>query len=349
MANLIFLAVLATVLINLLGWGFKYLPGERWQMLAVVPVRKKGESGWHGANLTYYGFFIATSQLISLVLLFILLGAMGVSLFGVASAVLLVLFFSLPAARLVAMVVEQKRHTFTVGGASFVGIVAAPWCIIAVNRFLSGVEEPLPIIPVLAAMSIGYTLGEGLGRLGCISYGCCYGKPVKACPRWMQIIFKRTGLIFHGQLKKVAYEGQLAGERLVPIQAITCLLYTGGAIIGTALFLRGYYTAALLFTIILTQLWRVLSEIFRADFRGFGKITVYQKMGVLSVLYVFVMTKFLHAGPYVTPAIIDGLHLVWQPSVILGLQLLWMIFFIYFGRSTVTSSSISFELLRERI
>lgn len=349
MENTIFLVVFGVILINFLGWGFKYLPGERWQMLAVVPVRKTEELGWLGANLTYYGFFIATSQLISLLLLLVLLGAMKISLAATAVSVLLVLCCSLPAARLVAMLVEKKRHTFTIGGASFVGILAAPWCIMLVNRFVEGSEYYLPVIPVLAAMSIAYTLGEGLGRLGCISYGCCYGKPLTDCPAWVQTIFKRTGLIFYGQLKKVSYEAQLDGERLIPIQAITCLLYTCGAIGASAMFLRGHFTAALLLTICFTQQWRIVSEFFRADFRGFGKISVYQKMGMLSVLYITVMTLFVHSGNYETPVISNGLAVVWQPSVILGLQLLWFIFFIYFGRSTVTSSSISFRLVKERV
>lgn len=349
MGNLIFLAVLGIILFNFLGAGFRHLPDERWQMLAVVPVRKVGELGWHGANLTYYGFFIATSQLLSLLLLLILLGAMNISLIATAASVLLVLCLSLPAARLVAMVVEKKRHTFTIGGASFVGIIAAPWCIMLVNKIADSPDSFLPTIPVLAAMSIAYTLGEGLGRLGCISYGCCYGKPLEDCPGWMQYLFQRTGLIFHGQLKKVSYEAQLDGERLVPIQAITCIMYSCGALAGSAMFLNGYYTAALIFTIALTQLWRILSETFRADFRGFGKISAYQKMGMVSVLYMAIITFFIHTGSYSLPSITDGLAVVWQPAVILGLQLLWFVFFIYFGRSTVTTSSISFELLKERI
>lgn len=349
MENLLFIVVLTVFLVNFLGWGFKHLPGERWQMLAVVPVRKIDELGWLGANLTYYGFFIATSQLISLLLLLILLGAMNISLTAMAASVLLVLCFSLPAARVVARIVEKKNHTFTIGGASFVGIVVAPWAIMVVNEILGKAEYHLPVIPVMAAMSIGYTLGEGLGRLGCISYGCCYGKALKDCPNWAQYLFKRTGLIFHGSLKKVSYEANLDGERLVPIQAITCLLYTAGALAGSAMFLEGYYIASLLLTIGLTQLWRIISEFFRADFRGFGKISAYQKMGVISVFYVIVVTFLLPAEKHTAPQLMHGLQTVWQPAVILGLQVLWFVFFIFFGRSTVTSSSISFTLQKERI
>ena len=99
-------------------------------------------------------------------------------------------------------------------------------------------------------------------------------------------MFARASFIFYGSTKKVAYEAQLAGEKLIPIQAITCVLYTLGALIGSYLFLIGLFTPALLFTIALTQLWRILSETMRADFRGFGNISAYQKMGMMSV-YVY--------------------------------------------------------------
>jgi len=349
MNDLLFLAGLGFILAHLFGWGFKNLPGERWQMLAVVPLRKGGDDHWLGSNLTYYGFFIATSQLISLTLLLILLGAMGLSLPGTMLAILVILACCIPAARLIAMLVEKKRHTFTIGGASFVGIILAPWAIQFSNSILNLDDFQLPIIPVLAAMAIAYTLGEGLGRLGCISYGCCYGKPLKECNKTMQWLFGRINFIFYGSTKKVVYEAQLAGEKLIPIQAITCVLYTIGALIGSYLFLVGMFTPALIFTIALTQLWRILSETLRADFRGFGNISMYQKMGMISVLYILGVIFFVHAAPYADPEITDGIGVLWNPAVILGLQLLWLVFFFTFGRSTVTTSTISFALIRKHI
>jgi prolipoprotein diacylglyceryltransferase len=349
MNDLLFLSGLGFILAHLLGWGFKHLPGERWQMLAVVPLRKEGENFWQGSNLTYYGFFIATSQLIALTLLLILLGAMGLSLPGTLLAILLILACCIPAARLIAIFVEKKRHTFTIGGASFVGILLAPWAIQLSSSLLHLKEAQLPVVPALAAMAIAYTLGEGLGRLGCISYGCCYGKRLKECNRMQQWLFGRICFIFYGSTKKVVYEGQLAGEKLIPIQAITCVLYTLGALIGSYLFLVGMFTAALIFTIALTQLWRILSETMRADFRGFGNITMYQKMGMISVLYILGTIFWVHAAPYSDPEIIDGIGVLWDPAIILGLQFLWLVFFVTFGRSTVTTSTISFAIIRKHI
>ena len=60
-------------------------------------------------------------------------------------------------------------NTFTVGGASFVGIILAPLIVWMFNVTL---DKSIPIVPFLAAVSIAYALGEGVGRLACISFGC---------------------------------------------------------------------------------------------------------------------------------------------------------------------------------
>ncbi|MFN2353095.1 MAG: prolipoprotein diacylglyceryl transferase family protein [Desulfopila sp.] len=350
MHDIFFLTGFGLLLMALLAWAFKHLPGERWQMLAVVPLRKNEANVWHGTNLTYYGFFIATSQLLSFALLLILLQAIHVTISGAILATLVVLAFCLPAARLVAIIVEKKRHTFTIGGASFVGVIIAPWAIFATSRVMASYTEThMPMIPLLAALSIAYTLGEGLGRLGCISYGCCYGKPIQDSGRLLRFVFAKINFIFDGDNKKVSYEAQLNGKKLIPIQAITCVLYTCGALVGAWLFLQGSFTEALLLTMMLTQLWRIFSETLRADFRGFSKISTYQKMGVISVLYIVGISFAVPVPQIEEPSITQGIKILWNPGVIIGLQLLWAIFFYTFGRSTVTSSQVSFALIRENI
>ena len=52
MADIIFLLGTGLLLSLLLTWGFRHLPGERWQMLAVVPRHKTGDQLWQGMNLT---------------------------------------------------------------------------------------------------------------------------------------------------------------------------------------------------------------------------------------------------------------------------------------------------------
>lgn len=350
MTDMIFLAAIGLLLFTLLFWGFRHLPGERWQMLAVIPVRKTDGQLWQGTNLTYYGFFIATSQLLSLALLLVLLGAMDISLPGTLVATGMVLLVSVPAARIVAILVEKKRHTFTIGGASFVGMIIAPFCIVAAREMLSGfITCYLPLIPVMAAMAIAYTLGEGLGRLGCLSFGCCYGKPLKDCSHPIQKIFTRTATVFHGHIKKAAYESRLCGEPLVPVQAITCIIFTMTALIGCGLFLREHSTVALVLCITITQVWRYVSETMRADFRGFGKLSVYQKMSGLAVLYIWGVALIPQTDILNHPEIIKGINQLWHPGVIIGLQLAWLVFFLFFGRSTVTGSTVSFSLFKERV
>ncbi len=349
MIDMIFVFGLGLVLAGFLIWAFKNLPEERWQMLAVIPTMKNRQDGWRGTNLTYYGFFIATSQLLALLLLLVLLGAMHVSIPGSMAIILIILSVCIPAARLVAIAVEKKRHTFTIGGASCIGILLAPWVVSAMQKLLADHGSFLPIIPVLAALAIAYTLGEGLGRLGCISFGCCYGKPVKDCHSLLQRLFSRRNFIFHGATKKVSYEGRLGGERLIPIQAITCVIYTCGALVGSLLFLDGHFTEALLLCIFLTQLWRIASETLRADFRGFGKVSVYQKMGIVSALYMSVVALVIQAPEYIDPDVVVGFGVLWNPVIILALQILWLIFFIIFGRSTVTTATVSFDLIRKYV
>jgi hypothetical protein len=115
------------------------------------------------------------------------------------------------------------------------------------------------------------------------------------------------------------------------------------------LFLDGHFTEALLLTIGLTQLWRILSETLRADFRGFGRISAYQKMGALSALYMVVVTLLIPAPRYIDPNVAIGIKVLWNPIIILAMQILWLVFFLIFGRSTVTTSTVSFDLIRKHV
>lgn len=351
MSELSFLLVLSLVFSGLFAWGFKFLPGERWQMLAVVPLHKHHDNSWHGLNITYYGFFVATSQLFGVILLLILLGSLSISLAGTLAAVLLLLLVCLPAARVIARIVEKKQHTFTIGGAAFIGIILSPWAIGLSASSLSalGIGIYMPILPTLAAMSICYTLGEGLGRLGCISYGCCYGKPLCEFSSAVQKVFRGRSFTFTGDTKKAVYEGQFGGQSLVPIQAITAVIYAVTTIVATALFLHGAFTAALLISIVISQGWRIASETLRADFRGFSKISAYQKMGAAAILYVAILPFVLPGEALPVPNLAEGIGQLWSPGLILGLQLMWLLFFYVFGKSSVTTSEVSFEILHEHV
>src|SRR5690606_20826925 len=119
----------------------------------------------------------ATAYAVSTAVFLILIASVGVPLTVGLLAVVLLLLICAPASQLIAWAVEGKRYGFTIGGASFVGLFATPLVLIGLDRFLGPLLGfSLPLAPSLAAMAIAYVLGEGLGRLACISFGCCYGK-----------------------------------------------------------------------------------------------------------------------------------------------------------------------------
>ena len=340
-------AVLFTLLI-VLGW--RLLPGERYQMLATVPVARFDATHWQGVNFTWYGVLIATSVTIAILFVLILSGSAGAAMEPVLAMLILTMGLCVPAARLVARLVEKKQYTFTIGGAFFIGLASMPLLILLVNGgCLMLHERPLDMQVLLAALGIGYILGEGLGRMACVSFGCCYGKPLSQCGPIALRLFNRLAFVFTGATKKAVYEGNLAGVKLVPIQGLTCALYTATALMACAFFLHGHYRSAFLLSLVVSQVWRVLSEMLRADFRGFTAISAYQKMGLAAIVYGCGLSLFVPSPLVALPDITRGLALLCNPLLILGLQLLWLLLFFIFGRSMVTSASLSFAVRQDRI
>ncbi|MDA8163681.1 MAG: prolipoprotein diacylglyceryl transferase, partial [Desulfobacteraceae bacterium] len=339
------LLTLATLFMVVFVWGFRQLPGEKWQILAAVPLHKGETGSWQGLNLTYYGLFVSAAYVMAVAVLLVLLGSIGVPVAGTAALVLLILAAATPAARLVARIVEKKQHTFSVGGASFIGMLLAPGLILLVDRTLGawgGFE--LPVAATLAAMLIAYAFGEGFGRLACISFGCCYGKPLHLLPPFWQRLLRPITFTFSGATKKIAYAGRLEGEPVLPVQAMTCLLNTGAGLAGTVLFLQGRYRGALLLTLTASQLWRLASEFLRADYRGGGRLSAYQWMSLAAVCYLGAVAVLLPEVPPLTPHLHSGFLSLWQPGMILLLQALWSAIFLYTGRSTVTGSRLTFHV-----
>lgn len=340
-------AILFTLLI-VLGW--RYLPGERFQMLAAVPVRRRDDNSWHGINFTWYGLLLATAAVIGILFVFILTRAAGMAPVPVLAVLLLIVGLCVPAARWVARLVEKKHHTFTIGGAFFCGLAATPPIILLVNGGCLLMDVPLLNMQVmLAALAIGYILGEGLGRLACLSFGCCYGKPLHQCGRLAALLFDRLAFVFTGATKKAVYEGGLAGVKLVPIQGLTCILYTVTALVACHLFLHGQYRSAFLASLLVSQVWRVVSEMLRADFRGFTVISAYQKMGVAALVLGSGFCLLLPRPVLPLPDIATGLGLLFDPFLLLGLKALWFLLFLHFGRSMVTKATLSFEVRQSRI
>ena len=340
-------ALLFGVLI-VLGWRF--LPGDGFQILATVPVRRHDDTHWHGINFTWYGLLLATAAVIGIIFVLLLAKAAGQTMAPLLVLLLLIVGLCVPAARWVARLVEKKHHTFTIGGAFFCGLAATPPIILLINTGCLLLDVPLlDTQVVMAALGIGYILGEGLGRLACLSFGCCYGKPLHRCGRLALFVFDRLAFVFTGATKKAVYEGGLAGVKLVPIQGLTCILYTATALIACHLFFQGRYRSAFLLSLLVSQVWRVLSEMLRADFRGFTAVSAYQKMGVAAIVYGGVLCLLLPEPALPLPDIASGLVLLLDPVLLLGLKALWFALFLHFGHSMVTGATLSFEVRQNRI
>lgn len=351
MSAALFLLIATFLLGAYLWWGFRFLPAERWQIVAAVPTaRDPHGNGWLGINITWYGLLTANAYLVAVAVLLVLLGSVGVSPLGTALLAAAMLCCCVPASRLVARIVEKKAHTFTVGGAVFVGIIITPLLIGLLNRLVGPqLGFQIPVMAAYAAIAIAYAFGEGLGRLACISFGCCYGKPVPQDGGWLHRVFSGRGFVFQGSTKKIAYADGMESVEVLPVQALTAVLYTVCGLLATALFLSAHHAAAFLLATTVTQGWRSFSETLRADYRGEGRISAYQIMGIIGVLYAFAMVWLLGGATSAPAQLAAGLQSIWSPALILFLQGIWCIIFFYTGRSTVTGATLSFHVHHDRI
>jgi hypothetical protein len=185
--------------------------------------------------------------------------------------------------------------------------------------------------------------------LACISFGCCYGKPVSQLHPRLRRLFAKCAFTFRGATHKAVYADGLDGIQVVPIQAITAIVNCLAGTVGLYLYLKGIFTGAFLVPLIVTQLWRFGSEFLRADHRGGGRISAYQLMAAASIPYGAALSTWLPDIAIPKPQILPGLSLLWQPAVILILQALWITIFLYTGRSQVTAATMSFHVIKDRI
>ena len=339
-ANLPFVTVLFLLLAIVFGWAFSRLPKEEWQIAATIPFRRRDTdiSLWEGMNITYYGFFVATAQAVAVSIMFVLMGAVHTPLPYVLSVAGITLAICVPGSKVLARIVEKKAHTFTVGGASFLGILFLPLVLLLIQT----IREDLASwsMPFLAACAVGYAFGEGIGRLACISFGCCYGKPLAECNPMMRRIFRSASFIFSGKTKKISYESGLEGREVLPIQAITSVIYSFAGLTGVYFFLSGFYATTYVALVLTTQVWRFVSETLRADYRGEGRVSAYQLMSAAACVYAVCVAWLLPYPPIGPGRVSDGLRLLWNPAPILSLQAIWAAIFFLMGRSKVTGSTI---------
>jgi hypothetical protein len=115
------------------------------------------------------------------------------------------------------------------------------------------------------------------------------------------------------------------------------------------LFFSSRIKAAFLVATVITLGWRIISEILRADYRGEGKISAYQLMGMGGLLYACGAAWVIKGEAQVRPQLLVGLESFWSPDLLLFLQAIWLTIFLYTGRSTVTGATLSFHVRESRI
>ena len=130
----------------------------------------------------------------------------------------------------------------------------------------SAATQPLDALALLAAGALAYTLGEAIGRLACLSFGCCYGKPMDKTGPLERALYGRSATTYRGKLKKISYASNLENTPVVPVQSIASVVLFGLFLAGLWLFWRQYYGAALGVCLWGSQLWRIYSETLRADY-----------------------------------------------------------------------------------
>jgi len=332
-------------------WGNRLLPKERWQFFASIPVRKRDDDSWEAVNITWYGVILSSAAVFAVALFLLMLGGSGVPAGAGLSLMVALLLVCVPASSLIARIVERKPATLTIGGAAFVGGLVAPFAVMALNRLagpLLGVE--LPMAQSLAACAVSFLFGEGMGRLACLSYGCCYGKPVEEYRGVLRLVFEKTALIFHGRTKKISYASDLEGRRVVPIQSITMLASSLAGIATLALYAEGLYLAAYLGATAFAGCWRIVSELFRNDYRGGGNISAYQVMSGFSIVYAAGVAFSLGAGgDTLSVNLLQGAASLWSPGVLVFLLVVWFLLVVFTGISSTTFSRVRFHLHREKI
>lgn len=345
---MIFIAIVAAGLGIIYFWAFKHLPRERWQILGTIPLYKQTDGQWQGLNLTYYGVINASAVTFALIMTFILLASLGLPVPAVVLTVCGIVMLFAPSAKWVARLVEKKMYTFTIGGAAFCALVGSPLLLLVLQPMLSRWDAlHLPLMPLIAALAIGYTFGEGSGRLACLSFGCCYGKPIDTLPLRLQRLAAPFSVVFHSKTKKAVYADGWNGRRVLAIQAVTTVIFTLTGLAGVHLFLQGYHKTAYLVCVLVTQIWRILSEFLRADYRGGGQISIYQYLAgfaaLAAVIYSFVLPE-----TRLMADLSQGLHMLWNPVVILICQVCWIGIFLFTGRSKVTAARISLFVRSDR-
>lgn len=345
-----FIITLSLLFVLYLYWGFRFLPQENRQILAVFPAKKMTDGNWQGTNLTYYGLLVANAVTVASGLYLILMASLGTAPAASFSILTVVLLLAMPAARVVAGWVEDKPNTFSTGAASFVGLLTTFAAIFIVNQVIGPrLGFAVEAQATLAVLSICYCIGEGLGRLACISFGCCYGKPLRQSHPLLQRAFTKFHFVFQGKTKKISYAEGWEHVPMIPIQGVTAIVCLTAGLIGVGLFAASHFTAAFVVTLLLSQMWRFFSEFLRSDYRGEGRLSTYQILAILTFCFGVLMTLSFSNSQSTLVVLEQGMSHIAKSGSMLLLFLIWTTTIFYLGRSKVTGATISFCVHQDKI
>jgi len=323
----------------LLVWGLRVLPREHMQILAAIPLRRRDDGLWAGINLTWYGVLQAVAVVSGIACALLLAGAAAVPGTTVAVTLGCVLAAGLPAAKLVARLVERRPGTFTVGGAVLVAVLIVPWVALGVDAWRGGDHA----LPTVAALAVAYPFGEGIGRLACISFGCCYGRRLADCGPLLRALFGRCPAVIVGPTRKAAYAGHCVGEPLLPVPALSALVLSAAGSASVPIFLAGCFRTAAALSLGVAFAWRFASEFLRADYRGGGRLSAYQWMALVCLTYALAAVALLPRSDRV-PAADLGLALLASPIAMTALAVMGLTVFVYLGVSRMTTATIRLQV-----
>lgn len=344
--GLVVIVVIAAIVFR---WGFKNLPRQAWQIAVAVPSRHSDDlqSVLPAVNLTSYGFISAAAYATALAIYIFLIGSARQPLaYGLLFAGLLLLV-AVPASKWVARWVEGVPG-HTIGGATFAAMVVAfPSVELVAAVAAHSPNVRLDVTALIAAASIAYAFGEAIGRLACLSFGCCYGRPIDATTPLQRALYSRFTETYRGRFKKISYASGLCDRPVIAVQAISCVVLLALGVIALWCFWHGAAGVAIVVALGGSQLWRAYSEQLRADYRGREGFTVYQGMALLGALAALVFTlAYPVSADYRAqpPSAITGWFALARIEVLLAIQLLALGILFYMGKSSITSSRLELIL-----
>jgi hypothetical protein len=82
---------------------------------------------------------------------------------------------------------------------------------------------------------------------------------------------------------------------------------------------------------------------------GEGKLSAYQVMSVAATAYALTIGFWLTDIPAQPASVVAGLQTLWDAATLLFLQLLWIIGFVYKGKSSVTEARMEIHLCHDKL